>query len=190
MQTRRSWVHVLCDMKKPVIAAINGPAIGVGLTMTLPMDFRLASEDAKIGFVFPMRGLTPEAASTWFLPRIVGIGKAADLLLTGRLIDAREAITCGLINEAVPKESLVSRVREIASEIVRHTSAVVVALTRQLLWKMLSVDNPAKALEIDSKVFRWALEQSDAREGIVSFLEKRPARFSMRPSTDMPEFYP
>jgi enoyl-CoA hydratase/carnithine racemase len=189
-QTLQSWIHVLYDLKKPVIAAINGPAVGIGVTMTLPMDFRLASEDAKIGFIFPMRGLTPEAASTWFLPRIVGIGKAADLLLTGRFIDTREAVTCGLINEAVPKDNLVSRAREIASEIVRNTSAIAVALTRQLLWKMLSVDSPSKALEIDSKVFRWALQQPDAREGIVSFLGKRPPRFSMRPSTDMPEFYP
>lgn len=190
VQASLSWIHMIYDLKKPVIAAINGPAVGVGLTMTLPMDFRLAAEDAKIGFVFPMRGLTPEAASTWFLPRIVGISKAADLLLTGRFISTQEAVTCGFLNEAVPKDNLVSRAREIASEIVRNTSAIAVALTRQLLWKMLSVDSPSKASEIDSKIFRWALQQPDAREGIVSFLEKRPARFSMRPSTDMPEFYP
>lgn len=190
VQTRMSWIHVLYDLKKPVIAAINGHAVGVGLTMTLPMDFRLASEDAKIGFIFPMRGLTPEAASTWFLPRIVGISKAVDLLLTGRFINTREAVASGLINEAVPKDNVVSRAREIASEIARNTSAISVALTRQLLWKMLSVDSPFKALEIDSKIFGWALQQPDAREGIVSFLEKRPSRFSMRPSTDMPEFYP
>lgn len=190
VQASLSFIHVLYDLKKPVIAAINGHAVGVGLTMTLPMDFRLASEDAKIGFVFPMRGLTPEAASSWFLPRIVGISKAADLLLTGRLISAREAVTCGLLNEAVPKDNVVSRAREIASEIVRNTSAIAVALTRQLIWKMLSVDSPRKTSEIDSKILRWALQQPDAREGIVSFLEKRPPRFSMRPSTDMPEFYP
>ena len=189
-QTLQSWIHVLYDLKKPVIAAINGPAVGIGLTMTLPMDFRLVAEDAKIGFIFPMRGLTPEAASTWFLPRIVGVSKAADLLLTGRFISTREAVTCGLLNEAVPKDNLVSRAREIASEIVRNTSAIAVALTRQLLWKMLSVDSPLKALEIDSKIFGWALQQPDALEGIVSFFEKRPPRFTMRPSTDMPEFYP
>ena len=190
VQASLSWIHVLYDLKKPVIAAINGHAVGVGVTMTLPMDFRLASEDAKIGFVFPMRGLTPEAASSWFLPRIVGISTAADLLLTGRIISAQEAVACGLINEAVPKDNVVSRAREIASEIVRNTSAVAVALTRQLIWKMLSADRPSKASEIDSKIFQWALQQPDAREGIVSFLEKRPPRFSMRPSTDMPEFYP
>jgi enoyl-CoA hydratase/carnithine racemase len=189
-QRLQSWIHVLYNLRKPVIAAINGHAVGIGLTMTLPMDFRLASEDARIGFIFPMRGLTPEAASTWFLPRIVGISKAADLLLTGRFINIREAVTCGLLNEVVPRDNVVSRAREIASEIVCNTSAIAVALTRQLLWKMLSVDSPLKALEIDSKIFGWALQQPDAREGIVSFLEKRPPRFNMRPSTDMPEFYP
>ena len=178
------------DLKKPVIAAINGPAVGVGITMTLAMDIRLASEKAKIGFVFARRGVTAEAASTWFLPRIVGIGKAAEWLLTGRVFGAQEALANGLVIEVLPPDDLIPRAREIASEIAHNTSAISVALCRQLLWKMLGTDHPMEAHEIDSKAFRWSLQQSDAREGVMSFLEKRPPNFTMKPSTDMPDFYP
>jgi enoyl-CoA hydratase/carnithine racemase len=178
------------DLKKPVIAAINGPAVGVGITMTLAMDIRLASEKAKIGFVFAKRGVTAEAASTWFLPRIVGIGKAAEWLLTGRVFGAQEALAHGLLTEVLPPDSLIPRAREIASEIAQNTSAISVALCRQLLWKMLGADHPMEAHRLDSKAFRWSLQQADAREGIMSFLEKRPPNFMMKPSKDMPGFYP
>jgi enoyl-CoA hydratase/carnithine racemase len=178
------------DMKKPIIAAINGPAVGVGITMTLAMDIRLASEKARIGFVFARRGVTAEAASTWFLPRIVGIGKATEWLITGRVIEAQEALANGLLTEVLPPDSLIPRAREIASEIAQNTSAISVALCRQLLWKMLGADHPMEAHKLDSKAFRWSLQQADAREGIMSFLEKRPPNFTMKPSTDMPGFYP
>jgi len=178
------------DLKKPVIAAINGPAVGVGITMTLAMDIRLASENARIGFVFTRRGVVAEGASTWFLPRIVGMGKAAEWLLTGRVFGAQEALANGLVIEVLPPDALIPRAREIASEIAHNTSAISVALCRQLLWKMLGTDHPMEAHKIDSKAFRWSLQQPDAREGIMSFLEKRPPNFTMKPSTDMPDFYP
>jgi enoyl-CoA hydratase/carnithine racemase len=178
------------DMKKPVIAAINGPAVGVGITMTLAMDIRLASENARIGFVFARRGVTAEAASTWFLPRIVGIGKATEWIITGRVFGAKEALAHGLVAEVLPPDVLIPRAREIASEIARNTSAISVALCRQLLWKMLGADHPMEAHKIDSKAFLWSLQQPDAREGIMSFLEKRPPSFTMKPSAEMPDFYP
>lgn len=178
------------DLKKPVIAAINGPAVGVGITMTLAMDIRLASESARIGFVFTRRGLVAEGASTWFLPRIVGMGKAAEWIYTGKVFGAQEALTHGLVNEVLPPDSLIPRAREIATEIVQNTSAVCVALCRQLLWKMVGADHPMEAHKIDSKAIWWLFQQPDAREGIMSFLEKRPPNFPMKPSTDMPDFYP
>lgn len=178
------------DLKKPVIAAINGPAVGVGITMTLAMDIRLASENARIGFVFARRGLVAEGASTWFLPRIVGIGKAAEWIYTGRVFGVQEALAHGLVSEVLTPDALVPRAREIAMEIVQNTSAVSVALCRQLLWKMLGADHPMEAHKIDSKAIWWIFEQPDAREGIMSFLEKRLPNFPMKPSTDMPDFYP
>jgi enoyl-CoA hydratase/carnithine racemase len=178
------------DLKKPVIAAINGPAVGVGITMTLAMDIRLASENARIGFVFTRRGVVNEAASAWFLPRIVGMGKAAEWILTGRVFGAQEALAHGLVAEVLPPDVLIPRAREIASEIAQNTSAISVSLCRQLLWKMLGADHPMEAHKLDSKAFRWSLQQPDAREGVISFLEKRPPNFTMKPSTDMPDFYP
>jgi enoyl-CoA hydratase/carnithine racemase len=178
------------DLKKPVIAAINGPAVGVGITMTLAMDIRLASENARIGFVFARRGLVAEGASTWFLPRIVGMGKAAEWIYTGRVFGVQEALAHGLVNEVLSPDALVPRAREIAMEIAQNTSAVSVALCRQLLWKMLGADHPMEAHKIDSKAIWWIFEQPDALEGIMSFLEKRLPNFPMKPSTDMPDFYP
>lgn len=178
------------DLKKPVIAAINGPAVGVGITMTLAMDIRLASENARIGFVFARRGLVAEGASTWFLPRIVGMGKAAEWIYTGRVFGVQEALAHGLVSEVLQPDALIPRAREIAMEIARNTSAVCVALCRQLLWKMLGADHPMEAHKIDSKAIWWIFEQPDAREGIMSFLEKRLPNFPMKPSTDMPDFYP
>lgn len=181
---------LLYDLKKPVIAAINGPAVGVGITMTLAMDIRLASQDARIGFVFTRRGLVPEGASTWFLPRIIGFGKAAELLLTGKIIEAQEAADCGLVSQVLPPERLIPRAREIALDIVSNTSPVSVALSRQLLWKMACAGHPLDANKVESKAFAWMLQQPDSREGAVSFLEKRPPHFTMKPSSDMPGFYP
>lgn len=178
------------DMKKPVIAAINGPAVGFGITMTLPMDIRLASENASIGFVFTRRGIVPEACSSWFLPRIVGISRAAEWILSGRVFDAREALAHGLVSEVLAPEALIPRAHEIATRIARYTSAVSVALSRQLLWKMLAADHPMEAHKLESRSMFWAGRQADAREGILSFLEKRPPKFTMKPSSEMPEFYP
>lgn len=178
------------DLKKPVIAAINGPAVGVGITMTLAMDIRLASENARIGFVFARRGLVAEGASTWFLPRIVGVGKAAEWIYTGKVFGVQEALAHGLVSEVLQPDALIPRARELAMEIAQNTSAVCVALCRQLLWKMLGADHPMEAHKIDSKAIWWIFEQPDALEGIMSFLEKRPPNFPMKPSTDMPDFYP
>lgn len=178
------------ESTKPVIAAINGPAVGFGLTMTLPMDIRLASEKAKMGFVFTRRGVIPEACSTWFLPRIVGISRAAELTLTGRVFDAQKALEYGIVSEVLPPESLIPRAREIAAEIAQNTSAISVALCRQLLWKMLGADHPMEAHKLDSRIMSWAGERADAHEGVMSFLEKRPPKFPMKPTNDMPDFYP
>jgi enoyl-CoA hydratase/carnithine racemase len=180
----------LYDMKKPLIAAINGPAVGFGITLTLPMDIRLASRDARMGFVFTRRGIIPEACSTWFLPRIVGISKATEWILTGRVFEAREALAHGLVSELLAPDRLIPRARDIATEIARNTSAVSVALSRQLLWKMLGTGHPIEAHRLESRCIFWTGERPDAKEGILSFLEKRPARFTMKPSSEMPQFYP
>ena len=178
------------DLKKPIIAAINGPAVGIGITMTLPMDIRLASENARMGFVFTRRGVVPEACSNWFLPRIVGIGKATEWVLTGRVFKAQEALACRLVNEVLAPDALITRAREIASEIAQNTSAISVALSRQLLWKMLGADHPMEAHKLESKCLFWTGSQADAHEGVLSFLEKRHPKFAMKPSSEMPEFYP
>jgi enoyl-CoA hydratase/carnithine racemase len=175
---------------KPVIAAINGPAVGVGVTMTLPMDIRLASDSARFGFVFARRGIVPEAASSWFLPRVVGINKAAEWTYTGRVFPADEALSAGLVRSVHPADELLPAAYEIAREIADNTSAVSVALTRQMLWRMLGEPHPMSAHRIDSKGIDYMGASPDAREGVVSFLQKRPAQFSMKPSTDMPDFYP
>ncbi|HET7875365.1 MAG TPA: crotonase/enoyl-CoA hydratase family protein [Methylomirabilota bacterium] len=178
------------DMKKPVIAAINGPAVGFGITMTLPMDIRIASTAVRIGFVFTRRGVVPEACSTWFLPRLVGISRAAEWVYTGRVFTAEEARAGGLVARVVEPERLLPEARELALEIARNTSAISVALSRQLLWRMLGADHPMEAHRLDSRCMDWTGRSADASEGVTAFLEKRPARFSLRPSTDMPPFYP
>jgi len=178
------------ESKKPVIAAINGPAVGVGVTMTLPMDIRIASTTAKIGFVFAKRGIVPEACSSWFLPRIVGINRAAEWVYTGRVFDAEEARAAGLVSRVVGPEAVVETARGLAREIADNTSAMSVALSRQMLWRMLGADHPMEAHKIDSRAIYFMGKSPDAHEGVASFLEKRPARFTMRPSTDMPDFYP
>ncbi|RMF20925.1 MAG: enoyl-CoA hydratase [Deltaproteobacteria bacterium] len=176
--------------RKPVIAAINGAAVGVGITMTLAMDMRVAAEDAKIGFVFSRRGIVPEACSSWFLPRIVGIGKALEWCTTGRVFRAREEAASGLFNYVVPAAEVLEKAMSIAREIADNTSAVSVALGKALLWHCLGEDDPQSAHLIDSKCIYWAGRQADAYEGVQSFLEKRPARFTMSAARDMPDFYP
>ena len=178
------------ESKKPVIAAINGPAVGVGITMTLPMDIRIASTTARMGFVFARRGIVPEACSSWFLPRIVGISQAAEWVYTGRVFDAQEALHARLLNRVVPPEELLPTARALAHEIADHTSAVSVTLSRQLLWRMLGADHPMEAHKIDSKCIFWMGGSADAYEGVTSFLEKRPPRFSLKPSSDLPPFFP
>jgi len=178
------------DMKKPVIAAINGPAVGFGVTMTLPMDIRIASSSARMGFVFSRRGVVPEACSTWFLPRLVGMQRAAEWVYTGRVFGAEEARAGGLVSCVVPPEALLPTALALAREIADNTSAVSVALARQMMWKLLGADHPMEGHRLDSRGMDWTGRSADAREGIASFLEKRPPRFSLRPSRDMPPFYP
>jgi len=180
----------LFDMKKPVIAAINGPAVGFGATVTLAMDIRIASSAARMGFVFSRRGVVPEACSTWFLPRLVGIQQAAEWVYTGRVFDAEEARRGGLVTRVMPPETLMPTAQALAREIADHTSAISVALCRQMMWKLLGADHPMEAHRLDSRGMDWTGRSADAREGISAFLEKRPARFPLRPSQDMPPFYP
>jgi len=175
---------------KPLIAAVNGAAVGIGVTCTLPMDIRLASEKARFGFVFARRGIVPEAASSWFLPRLVGIAQAMEWVATGRVFDAAEALKGGLVSEVLAEEDLLPRARELAREIIDNTSAVSVALCRQMLWQMLGASHPMEAHRIDSAGVAYMGASADGREGVMSFLEKRPAQFPMKPSQDMPDFYP
>jgi len=179
------------NMKKPVIGAINGNAVGVGITMTMTMDIRIASEAAKkIGFVFNRRGVVPEGCCTYFLPRIIGISKAAELILTGRFFDAEEGLKMGLFSQVVSPEELMPTALKIAHEIADTTSAVSTALARQLLWKMLGEVEPMNTHILESKGFGYMLGGEDVKEGVNSFMEKRPPRFAMKPSVDMPDFYP
>jgi len=175
---------------KPVIGAINGPAVGVGATMQLPMDIRLASETARFGFVFARRGLVPEAASSWFLPRVVGINRAVEWVMTGRVFPASEALEAGLVREVLPPEKLLARAYEIAKEIVDNTSAVSCAVSRHMLWRMLGADHPMEAHKIDSRGIAQLGKGADAREGVSSFLEKRPPNFKMSVSKELPPFFP
>jgi len=175
---------------KPVIAAINGPAVGVGITMTLPMDIRIASETARIGFVFTRRGIVPEACSSWFLPRIVGISKALEWVYSGRVFSAEEALAGGLVLSLHPSDELLSVAGTIAREIVESTSPVSVALTRQMMWRMLGADHPMEAHKLDSRGMYYTGRSADSQEGVLSFLEKRNPNFKSKPTVDMPEFYP
>lgn len=178
------------ELTKPIIAAVNGPAVGVGATMTLPMDIRLASTAARFGFVFTRRGVVPEACSSWFLPRVVGIAKAQEWVMTGRVFDAEEASAAGLVRSLHEPDDLLPAARAIAREVVENTAPVSVALSRQMLWRMLGADHPMEAHKIDSRGIVARGASDDAREGVTSFLEKRPAEFPMRVSDGMPDFYP
>ena len=175
---------------KPVIAAINGPAVGIGVTMTLAMDIRIAAQNAKFGFVFTRRGIVPEACSTWFLPRIVGISQALEWILSGRIFPTDEAVSSGLVRSSHPADDLMSVAQDLAKDIAENTSAVSVALARQMLWRTLGAAHPMDAHKVESPAIYYAGRSADAREGITSFLEKRPAKFTDKPSQDMPPFYP
>ena len=178
------------DCPKPIIAAFNGPAVGVGVTMTLPMDIRIASEEARFGFVFARRGLVPEAASSWFLPRVVGINKALEWTFSGRVFSAEEAKEGGLIRSIHPANELLEEAKKLAQEIVENTSPVSVAMTRQMLWKLLGADHPMEAHKVDSRAIYELGKSGDAKEGVESFLEKRSPKFPSKVSKDMPEFFP
>jgi enoyl-CoA hydratase/carnithine racemase len=178
------------EMRKPVIAAINGPAVGIGATMTLPMDIRLASESAKMGFVFTRRAIAPDGCCTWFLPRIVGIGRAAEWLITGRVFPAQEALQSGLLHQVLPADDLMPAAMEIAREIVENTSSISVALTKQMVWRILGAKHPMEAHRVESKAVYFMGRSADCKEGVNAFLGKRKPKFPMRLSQDMPDFYP
>ncbi len=175
---------------KPVIAAVNGPAVGVGATMQLAMDIRLAAREARYGFVFARRGITPEAASAWFLPKLVGVQTALEWCYTGRVFGAEEAHAKGLVRSVHEGADLLPAARALAREIADNCAPVSVALTRQMLWRMAGADHPMRAHQADSRAIQARGRSSDAREGVVSFLEKRPPRFADRVSSDLPDLWP
>ena len=176
--------------KKPLIAAINGAAVGIGATMLLPMDVRICSENARFGFVFAKRGIVPEAASSWFLPRLIGITKALELCYSGKIISAQSANDINLVSEVLPQEQLLARALEIANEFTSESSQISIALTRQMMWRMLGADDPMEAHKIDSRGVYELGQSGEAIEGVKSFLEKRPPSFPGKVSKDMPSFYP
>jgi enoyl-CoA hydratase/carnithine racemase len=178
------------ECTKPVIAAINGPAVGVGATMTLPMDVRLAADEARIGFVFARRGIVPEACSSWFLPRVVGISRAMEWVATGRVFGADEALQAGLVRSLHPGDQLLDAARALAREIAENTAPVSVALARRLMWTMLGAEHPMLAHRADSRAMLARGQSADAREGIAAFLEKRSAQFPDRVSDGLPDVFP
>jgi enoyl-CoA hydratase/carnithine racemase len=175
---------------KPVIGAINGPAVGVGITMTLPMDVRIAAAGAKIGFVFARRGIVPEACSSWFLPRLVGISQAMEWVATGRVFTAEEALAGGLVRSVHPVDEVVPAARALAAEIATEAAPVSVALARRLMWTMLGASHPMEAHRADSRAMFARGQSADAFEGVTAFLEKRPAAFPDRVSEGLPELFP
>ncbi len=178
------------DIPKPIIAAINGPAVGVGMTTPLQYDLRIAAKDAKLGFVFVQRGVMPELASTWILPRLIGVARAADLLMSGRILLGEEAAEIGLVNEAVAKEEVLPRARAIATYIATKAAPVSVAVTKRMIWDHLRIGDPELAMKREGKAFYQLGRGADSKEGVMAFVEKRPARWSLRPSTDMPDLGP
>ena len=178
------------ESRKPVIGAINGSAVGIGITMTLPMDIRLLADTAKVGFVFTGRGITPEAASSWFLPRIVGIGQALEWVLTARVFRAEEALAGGLVRSLHPPEEVLAAAKALAEEIAANAAPVSASVSRGLLWRMLAETHPMAAHRADSAAIYDLGRKPDAREGVTAFLEKRRPSWTMRPSTDLPDGYP
>lgn len=175
---------------KPVIGAINGAAVGIGMTLQLPMDMRLASTEARFGFVFARRGITPEAASSWFLPRLVGMQTALEWCFTGRVFSAQEALQRGLVRSLHAPDELLPAARALASEIAEHSAPVSVALTRQMLWRLSAAEHPMAAHRIDSRAIQARGASADAREGIGAFLEKRAPVYPDKVSSGMPDFFP
>ena len=180
----------LFKCKKPLIAAVNGAAVGIGATMLLPMDTRICSDQARFGFVFAKRGIVPEAASSWFLPRLIGINKALELCYTGKVISAEEAKEIRLVSEILNQDKLIDRAIEIAKEFTAESSQISIALTRQMMWRMLGADDPMEAHKIDSRAVFELGQSGEAIEGVNSFLEKRPPSFPGKVSKDMPSFFP
>ena len=180
----------LFKCKKPLIAAVNGAAVGIGATMLLPMDTRICSDQARFGFVFAKRGIVPEAASSWFLPRLIGINKALELCYTGKVISAEEAKEIRLVSEILNQDKLIDRALEIAKEFTAESSQISIALTRQMMWRMLGADDPMEAHKIDSRAVFELGQSREAIEGVNSFLEKRPPSFPGKVSKDMPSFFP
>jgi enoyl-CoA hydratase/carnithine racemase len=187
---RAGFTGAIFNCRKPSIAAINGGAVGVGITMTLPMDIRIASEKAKIGFVFARRGLTPEAGAAHFLPRIVGLPQALRWCYSGRVFDAAEALRGGLVSEVTAPEDLLPKATEIAREIAEETSAISIALTRQLLWRFSGDSDPLAVLAVDGPLNLTLGSTPDVKEGVAAFIEKRKPVFPGKVSTDMPKGYP
>ena len=175
---------------KPVIGAINGAAVGIGVTMQLPMDIRIASDTARFGFVFARRGIVPEACSSWFLPRLVGISRALEWCYSGKVFDAEEALDGGLVRAIYPQAQLMDKAREMAREIIDNTAPVSIALTRQMLWRMLGADHPMEAHIVDSAAIFDRGQTDDAREGVMSFLEKRAPKYPEKVSSGLPNFWP
>jgi enoyl-CoA hydratase/carnithine racemase len=178
------------ESTKPVIAAINGPAVGVGATMTLPMDVRLAADDARFGFVFVRRGIVPEACSSWFLPRLVGISRAMEWVTTGRVFSAQEALEAGLVRSLHPRGELLDAAYALAREIADNAAPVSVALARRMMWRMLGAQHPMHAHRVDSRAMFARGQSADAREGVTAFLEKRAAHFPDRVSDGLPDVFP
>ena len=178
------------EMKKPIIAAINGAAVGVGITMTLQWDIRIAAESAKIAFAFVRRGVIPEALSTWFLPRLIGVSRAAELLYSGRTLTAREALDYGVVGRVVPDAELLPAARALADDIARNAAPVSVAIAKRLIWHNLAEIDLPRAEQIENRLFGWTGTQPDAREGVAAFLEKRAPQWRMKPSADLPDFLP
>lgn len=184
------FVDAIFSCRKPSIAAINGPAVGIGITMTLPMDVRIAVKTAKIGFIFARRGLVPEAGSAWFLPKLVGLQQALRWAISGRTFSADEALSGGLVSELTEPADLLTRAKEIATELTAESSAVSVALTRQMLWRFAGAPDPFGLLAIDGEISKERGGHADVREGVASFLEKRAPSFPGKVSSDMPSQYP
>lgn len=180
----------LFECLKPVICACNGPAVGIGATMQCAMDIRLASDAARYGFVFSKRGIVPEACSSWFLPRLVGISQALEWAYSGRIFDANEALNKGFVSSVHKPDDLLPRARELAHEFAEQTSAISVTMVRQMMWKMLTADHPMEAHKVDSRGVYFTGKSKDAAEGVQAFLDKRPASFPGKVSKDMPEFFP
>lgn len=191
-QARRGggFIEAIFDCRKPSIAAINGAAVGVGLTLTLPMDIRLAATGAKFGFVFTRRGLVPEAASAWFLPRIVGLPQALRWCYSGRVFDAAEALRGGLVESVAAADDLLPQAMLIAREIADHTAPVATALTRQMLWRFTAEPTPVGLMALDGAMNITLGASADVREGVAAFLEKRAPAFPGKVSTDLPPQYP